>query len=379
MSRIGLASERGKIRAGTHTGLQLCRLPVRSEKRQGSPNPRTLADPTDKDTGHYVKSSVSGLAFNVLDRFTDCHRKTGTSGQVTYETHTVASQKQLKSTRDTGKHHPHSQLTPPASKMVAGGKQCYQRSTITPTKTCTADLYRRVKRRVGRSLKRAHGKGKLVTSRKQTAHKLSRLKSSSPGLKRISSPLYQHYSPHSYRQHYSGCLHKQGRRNEVGPPVCFTMENSDLVYQKTGYSQSSTHPRPSERDSRQAIQTGPDHSNQMVPQSRNLPSNMSPVAPTHCGPVCHQVQQEATTVCLTGSRPPGMGSGCSQPVMGRTGSVCLPTSSHLGQSGGEVTGLPLQQNHTDCTGMAQHALVLGSNGNVQPDSPVSAQHTQSSV
>ena len=29
--------------------------------------------------------------------------------------------------------------------------------------------------------------------------------------------------------------------------------------------------------------------------------------------------------------------------------------------------------------MAQHALVLGSSGNVQPDSPVSAQHTQSSV
>ena len=160
--------------------------------------------------------------------------------------------------------------------------------------------------------------------------------------------------------------------------VCFTMENSDLVYQETGYSQSSTHPRPSECDSRQAIQTGPDHSNRVVPQTRSLPSNMSPVAPTHCGSVCHQVQQQASSVCLTGSRSPGMGSGCSQPVMGRTGSVCLPTSSHLGQSGGEVTGLPLQQDHSDCTGMAQHAVVLGFSGNVQSDSPVSAQHTQSS-
>ena len=157
------------------------------------------------------------------------------------------------------------------------------------------------------------------------------------------------------------------------------MENSELVYQKTDYSQSSTHSRPSECDSRQTIQIGPDHSNRMVPQSRNLPSYMPPVAPTHCGPVCHQVQQQATTVCLTGSRPPGMGSGCSQPVMGRTGPLCLSTSSHLGKSGGEATGLPLQQNHTDCTGMAQHALVLESGGNVQPDSPVSAQHTQPSV
>ena len=161
--------------------------------------------------------------------------------------------------------------------------------------------------------------------------------------------------------------------------VSFTMENSDLVYQETGYPQSSTHPRPSERDSRQAIQTRPDHSNRMVPQFRNFPRTMSPVAPTHCGPVCHRVQQQATSVCLTSSRPPGMGSGCSQPVMGRTGSLCLPTSSHLGHSGGEVTGLPLQQNHTDCTGMTQHALVLGSSGNVQPDPPVSAQLTQTSV
>ena len=119
-----------------------------------------------------------------------------------------------------------------------------------------ANLYRRIKRRVGRSLKRAHGKRKLVTARKQTAHKLSRVKGSSSGLKRISEPLYQRYSPHSYRQHDSGCLHKQGRGNEVGPSLCSTMENPDLVYQETGYSQSSTHPWPSERDSRQAIRLG---------------------------------------------------------------------------------------------------------------------------
>ena len=40
--------------------------------------------------------------------------------------------------------------------------------------------------------------------------------------------------------------------------------------------------------------------------------------------------------CVTGSRPPGMGSGCTQPVLGRFGPICLPTSSHLGHSGGEA-------------------------------------------
>ena len=114
-------------------------------------------------------------------------------------------------------------------------------------------------------------------------------------------------------------------------PLCPTVENPDLVYQKTGYSQSSTHPRPSECDSRQAIQTGSDHSNGMVPQSRGLPSNMPPVVPAHCGPVCHQVQPQAPTVCLTGPRPPGMGSGCSQPVMEGLDPYAFPPAAILGK------------------------------------------------
>ena len=285
----------------------------------------------------------------------------------------MASQKQLEGTRGNGKDHPYSKITPPTSRMLAGGKQCYHRSTITPTKTCSANFYRCIKRRVGRSLKRAHGKGKLVASRKQAAHKLLRIKGSLSGLKRISGPLYQHHSPHSYRQHYSGCLRKQGRGNEVGPLVCLTM----VVYQERSNSQSSTHPRPSERPSRQAIQTAPDHSNRMFPQSRGLPNNMQPVAHAPSGPICHQVQQQAPTVCLSGPRPPSMGSGCSQPVMGWTGPICLPTGGHLGQSGGEVVRLPVQQNDTDCTRVAKHALVLGSGSYVQSDPSVPAQPAQS--
>ena len=100
---------------------------------------------------------------------------------------------------------------------------------------------------------------------------------------------------------------------------------------------------------------------------------MQPVAQAQSGPICHQIQQQAPTVCLSGPRPPSMGSGCSQPVMGRTGPICLPTGSHLGQSGGEVVRLPVQQSDIDCTRVAQHALVLGSGSYVQSDPSVPAQ------
>ena len=37
---------------------------------------------------------------------------------------------------------------------------------------------------------------------------------------------------------HSGCQYKQERRHEVGPLVCPTMENPDLMLQETGDSQS---------------------------------------------------------------------------------------------------------------------------------------------
>ena len=61
----------------------------------------------------------------------------------------------------------------PPLTMVATRRQCSYRSTITPNKTCSANIYRRIKRGVGRSLKRTHCKRVLVTSRKQAAYKLS--------------------------------------------------------------------------------------------------------------------------------------------------------------------------------------------------------------
>ena len=173
-------------------------------------------------------------------------------------------------------------------------------------------------------------------------------------------------------------INKEGG-DEVGPFVCPTVENPDLVHQETGNSQSSTHPWSVDRDSRQAIQTRPDHSNRMVPTPKGFPSYMLPVAPAPSGPVCHQVQQQTATICVTGSRPPGVGSGLTQSVLGRSGPMCLLTSSHVGKSGGEVAGPTMQQNHTDCTGVAQHALVLGPSGHVQSDPTVPAQSGDSAV
>ena len=148
-----------------------------------------------------------------------------------------------------------------------------------------------------RSLKRPHCKGNLVPSRKQAAHKPFGAKSSLSSSKSASKPLLQQDSTDSYRQHNSGCLYQQRRGDEVGITVCPTVENPVLVYQETDDSHSTSHPQPAERDSRQAIETWPDHSNRVVPSPRSVPSYILPVAPAPGGSVCHQIQQQTATVC----------------------------------------------------------------------------------
>ena len=147
-----MAGEQGKIRAGPQTGLQLRRLPVRPERGQGQTNRRTLADLDRQDQIHTVRSGLPSPTIHVPHRSTHSNRKAGPLKATTHETHTVELVKQLEGPRITGKGDPGPQVPPPPSKVVAGGKQCVTRSTITPSKTCSANIYRRIKRRVGRSL-----------------------------------------------------------------------------------------------------------------------------------------------------------------------------------------------------------------------------------
>ena len=50
---------------------------------------------------------------------------------------------------------------------------------------------------------------------------------------------------------------------------------------------------------------------------------------------------------------------------------------HIGQGCGKVAGHPMHEIHSGCSGVAQHALVLGPGRNVHPDPPESATSTQS--
>ena len=377
MPGSGLAGELRKVRIGAQTSLQLRRLPVRPQVRPGQTDTGPMAKSSRKNTNTAVITGLSGPTVHVLDRSVDSHRETSSPRSVTHETHTVAPQKQLEGTGISGKGHPSTQILAPALTMVAERKQCASRSTITPHKTCSTNVYRRIKRRVGRSFKRAHCKGFLVSAGKQTAHKLPGTESSPLGSKRVPRPMHRQNSPSGHRQYHSGGLHKQRRRYEVGPTVCPTAENLDLVFPATSDSKSLTYPWPTKCDSRQAIPAQSDHPNRMVTPSGRFSKLMQQMAPASDRPICHEVQPQVTSVCLSSTGYPGSSSGCIHSAMGGSGRIRLPTDRHIGQSGGEATGLPVQETHSDCPGVAQHALVLGLGDHVQSDPSQPAQPAQS--
>ena len=195
--RSWLAGECRKIRAGTQAGFQLCRLPVRPQVRLDPTDTRPVADssgkilkqlsqvwsgltytgpvaePSRQNTGTALPNDLSGPGVHVLDSFINSHGKTGSSRTSPHETNTMAFEKQLESTGIPTKGDSNPQVLTLTFTMVARRKECTHRPTITPSKTCSANFYRHIKRRVGRPLSRTHCKRNLVPAGKQTAYKLA--------------------------------------------------------------------------------------------------------------------------------------------------------------------------------------------------------------
>ena len=110
-----------------------------------------------------------------------------------------------------------------------------------------------------------------------------------------------------------------------------------------------------------------------------FPTDLQPMAPASNRSVCHEVQPQVTSVCLSSTGLPGCSSGCTYSAMGGSGCIRLPTDRHIGQSSGEASGLPVQETHSDCPGVAQHALVSGPGDNVQSGPSLPAQSADTAL
>ena len=137
------------------------------------------------------------------------------------------------------------------------------------------------------------------------------------------------------------------------------MENSDLVPFQRNSPEGPAHSGSLERDSGQAFETQSSDSNRVVPRSAGVQSVVLQVGRSTGRLVCHQFQSQASQVCVAGSGSKSLGSGCSESVMGESGCVCFSSGISSQPGGFQDGGSGLSQNDPSCSGMVQHALVLG--------------------
>ena len=148
-----------------------------------------MEEPSRKNTDIAILTCLSGLTIHVPDRSVNSHRKASSPWPTTHDTCSVASKKQLESTGITGEDHSNLQVLAPT--LTNGGW------------------------------------------RKAMCFKFNHYIHSDM----LCKCLQTHQKKSSNTQHHSSVIYKQGRRHEVGPTLCSTMENRDLVYQKARDSQ----------------------------------------------------------------------------------------------------------------------------------------------
>ena len=290
----------------------------------------------------------------------------------------MASQKQLEGTRVTRKGDPNTKVLTPTFTMVAARGQRPYRTTITPNKTCFANLYRCIKRRVGRHLNECTARG--IWSLPESELHINYLE-----LKAVFLAL---------KEFQDLCIHKI---------VLVATDNTTAVsyINKEG-----------------GMRSGPLCAllwriltwctrNQVALKARHIPGRLNVVA-DKLSQLGQTIQTEWSllpevfqTICSRWHRPqidlfatrfnnklPLFVSPVPDPLATAVDALslpwedleayalnCLPTSSHLGQSG-EGAGHPMQENHSDCPGVAEHALVLRPSIHVRSNSSEPAKSAQ---
>ena len=93
---------------------------------------------------------------------------------------------------------------------MAGRGQCTEGSTFAPSSTRSSTVYRRLKRRLGRTLRGLHCKRCLVSHGKSLSYKLSGTEGSPSGPESVRASVQGSDCSCGNRQYNSGLLHKQG-------------------------------------------------------------------------------------------------------------------------------------------------------------------------
>ena len=126
-----------------------------------------------KDQRPPQSTGVFGQTVHVPYTATNSHREAGSSRTAPHAPYPVASEEALACPGIIREDYSSTTVPSSTPEVVVEPRQCPKRSTLTPITTRSSTVYRRLKRRLGCSLRRLHSKRPLVHARKRLAYKLA--------------------------------------------------------------------------------------------------------------------------------------------------------------------------------------------------------------
>ena len=285
--------------------------------------------------------------FDVTHWVASINRKNGPRRPPSHETFSVASQGELD-----------------ISSVV---EQAPSRCRSPPPRTQHSSVYRRLKRRLGRSLKSRFYQRTVVRSRKIIAHKRFRTKGSVLGPKTLQASMPKSNSPGCHGQLNGSSLHQQTGQDSLSRDVGPSMENHELVSLIQNISTCQTHSRLPKCDRGLPVQINSNSVNGVVTIPSGVQKNLHKVVHTSGGPVCHSAKPQLATIRLSSSRSKRMEHRCSKHKLVKPCSLCLPSNSSTSKSNTKCPPVQLPPN-PDSPGLAGHVLVLGSGPSISGNS-----------
>ena len=191
-------------------------------------------------------------------------------------------------------------------------------------------FYRRLKRRLGRSLRSKFYTRSVVRSGKKATHKRPRIEGGLTGPLKLQGPVPETNSASCNGQLNSGSLRVSLPmltllRNSLSGDMRSPVEDYDLVPSPSHNIESQTHSRVPECDGRPSIPVKPSAVNRMVTASTDIQTDLPKVVHTSCRPICHSSEPQTSTVSISYPRPKGLGHRCSEHKLDESHCLCLPS------------------------------------------------------
>ena len=281
-----------------------------------------MAQTSGFDPTTQVKTCFDCKMFDVSNWVANLNGENGPGGTPSHEALSVSSQGALEISSVAGQPPSldRSHCSPP--RLVAKSLKRDERCKPSSQSPQDPTLYRRLKRRLGRSLRPKFHKGSVVRSGKKATHICPRIEGGLPGPSRLQGPVPESNSVSCDGQLNSGSLHQQQGGTHSAEMCALLWKIMTWVHHYLNI-ESQARSRVPECDGRPTVQVQPSAVNRMVSAPTGVQSDLPEVVHTSCRLICHSPEPPAATVRVSYPRPKGPGHRCSKHKLDQPHGLCV--------------------------------------------------------